>query len=152
MKKILPIIFIALFSFSALAQKEDRKERIKALKIAYLTEQLELTQEEAQKFWPVYNAFEEQKHAFRRQERQRKNLEEIKSLSEIEAKNLLVELIEKEQKHLQFKQDYLTNLQAILSPKKIVILHAAEDEFNRKMFAEFKKRRGEHPNPNSPKH
>ncbi|OIQ28336.1 MAG: hypothetical protein BM564_09705 [Bacteroidetes bacterium MedPE-SWsnd-G2] len=152
MKKILPLLLIALFCISAMAQKGDRKERIKALKIAYLTEELELTKEEAQKFWPVYNAFEEQKHKMRRNERKRKNLEEIKTLSEAEAQTLLDDLIEKEQNHLQFKQDYLKDLQAILSPKKIVILHAAEDEFNRKMFAEFKKRHGALSKSNSPKH
>ena len=44
--------------------QEGRAERLKSLRIALITEALELTPEEAQTFWPVYNAREAalQKH------------------------------------------------------------------------------------------
>ncbi len=44
--------------------QEERAERLKSLRIALITEALELTPEEAQTFWPVYNAREAalQKH------------------------------------------------------------------------------------------
>ena len=34
---------------------EKKKEKIEAMKVAYLTNELELTVEESQAFWPVYN-------------------------------------------------------------------------------------------------
>ena len=57
MKKYLYSLFIVLtFCFSTNAQKrKGHKEKIKLLKISYLTEQLDLTSLEAEKFWPVYN-------------------------------------------------------------------------------------------------
>ena len=57
MKRLLLILILTL-SFNSFAQEKDRHERIKALKIAFITERLQFTEIEAQKFWPIYNAFE----------------------------------------------------------------------------------------------
>ena len=52
------ILVLLLFAqFSLIAQKVKIKDRIEPLKIAYITQKLGLTSEEAQKFWPVYNKF-----------------------------------------------------------------------------------------------
>ncbi|MEN9570850.1 MAG: hypothetical protein RL172_2081 [Bacteroidota bacterium] len=63
MKKISLIIsFLSLF-FGAKAQEETQlpagknREDIEALKVAFISKELELTPEEAQKFWPVYNQY-----------------------------------------------------------------------------------------------
>ena len=60
MKKLITFICIIIFctlSISAQEKKESR-DKIKALKISYLTEQLNLTTREAQNFWPIYNDHE----------------------------------------------------------------------------------------------
>lgn len=64
MKKI--ILFLAFFaglSYFCKAQP-GKGERIEAIKVAYITKELNLTADEAQKFWPLYNQyFEELKKA-----------------------------------------------------------------------------------------
>ena len=58
MKKILFIaIFTITISLQVDAQPPRKGERIEALKIAYITQALKLTPEEAQNFWPVYNTY-----------------------------------------------------------------------------------------------
>ena len=58
MKRLIPIL-ILLISFSGFAQRGGEiQEKIKAQKIAFITDKLELTSEEAQQFWPIYNEFE----------------------------------------------------------------------------------------------
>ena len=58
MKKFLFIaIFIITISLQVDAQPPRKGERIEALKIAYITQALKLTVEEAQNFWPVYNTY-----------------------------------------------------------------------------------------------
>ena len=69
MRKISIIIATALLfiaSSSASAQDkgcapEDWRDRIKAEKIAFITDAVGLTSAEAEKFWPVYNKFEAEK-------------------------------------------------------------------------------------------
>ena len=68
MKKIFSIALSAMLllgAFTCLAQgKPDKKEwqeKMKAEKVAYLTDYMNLTSAEAQKFWPVYNQAESEK-------------------------------------------------------------------------------------------
>ena len=58
-KILFPIIFLLVTSLSFYKRIKKKREKVKALKVAYITEQLELTTDEAQKFWPIYNAFDE---------------------------------------------------------------------------------------------
>ena len=50
-------ILIITISLQVNAQPPRKGERIEALKIAYITQALKLTAEEAQNFWPVYNTY-----------------------------------------------------------------------------------------------
>jgi len=68
--------------FNAYSQRDGKMhERIKAQKVAFITERLNLSPEEAQKFWPIYNSFENKANKIRqndlkevRQAMQRGNL------------------------------------------------------------------------------
>ncbi len=65
MKKLLLIILLFSASFQiAIAQDDDKRlKKIEALKIAFITQKLELSPDDAQKFWPVYGNYEtEMKH------------------------------------------------------------------------------------------
>lgn len=61
MKKFILILSLSCIGFLAQAQDDDpskKAERIQALKTAFITQKLQLTSEEAQKFWPVYGNYE----------------------------------------------------------------------------------------------
>jgi|APLak6261672720_1056091.scaffolds.fasta_scaffold04795_2 hypothetical protein len=58
MKKFLFLLLFITFTLNVTnAQPPKRLERIEALKVAYMTQALKLTADEAQKFWPVYNSY-----------------------------------------------------------------------------------------------
>lgn len=64
MKQFLLLAFTVLLCFNGISQKGRVFEKVKELKMAYMTRELNLTSEEAQKFWPVYyNYFNELKQA-----------------------------------------------------------------------------------------
>jgi hypothetical protein len=57
MKKYIFLILFLITTFSY-GQNGKKLERIKALRIAYISNKLNLTSEEAEKFWPVFNTFD----------------------------------------------------------------------------------------------
>ena len=60
-KLILLLAFIINLSYICLAQPDDNKtSKAEAVQIAYLTKQLDLTPEEAQNFWPVFNNYKQE--------------------------------------------------------------------------------------------
>ena len=137
------IITLALcFSLSAFAQKK----KIKSLKVAFITEKLNLTEKEAQKFWPVYNAYDDNVSNLKFNEL-RKVVHEIResyaSVSDDKANELLNKALEIEDKIHSENIKLIKKLRGIISSKKILALKNAEEDFNRKMLEEFNKRRRE---------
>jgi hypothetical protein len=142
MKKItLTLLFIAI-SVSAFSQGKEKKERIKSLKIAFITEKLELTETEAQKFWPIYNAHESNNDALRQQSRQNRKNADLGSMSETDAKTMIGKMLILEQKKLELRKQFTTDLMTVIPAKKVILLKISEDEFNKRMFNEMRKRRG----------
>ena len=141
MKNTFIILFLILTSWSINSQNSDNKEKIKSLKVAFITENLALTESEAQKFWPIYNAYESEKDIQRRL-----GYEKRKAISddvtESQARVMLVDFIKFERDRESLRVDFIENLlkQNVLPAKKILKLKTAEDEFNRKMLHEYKKR------------
>src|SRR5436190_20382368 len=70
---LLTFILVSCTTFSTYAQPEkfqEKKEHIEALKVSYITQKLNLTKEEAQKFWPVYNEYQDTKDALHKEQRE----------------------------------------------------------------------------------
>lgn len=139
--KLIIITLLLLLSLNNFAQDNDKRERIKALKVAYLTEQLDLSKNEAQQFWPIYNAFEAQEQQLRKEKYLLRKDTDIASLTEQEAKEMIEDMIASENKKHVLREKFVKDLQSILPSKKVIKLKLAEDQFNKKMFEEYKKRR-----------
>jgi len=53
---LLSLIFVGC-SITTFSQKQEPRINMYALKVAFITKDLNLTTEEAEKFWPVYNTY-----------------------------------------------------------------------------------------------
>ena len=146
MKKIIITFLFASLTLTAFSQGKERKERIKALKVAHITEKLDLSAKEAQQFWPIYNTYDENMSTLKH-EKVRKIRQEIKqnynTLTDEKAQELLNRLAEAENNIHNERIELATRLKTIISPKKILLLQIAEEDFKRKLFEQFKKRRHE---------
>jgi len=142
--KHLKLLALLLFvSINAMAQQKH-KDRIKTLKIAVITQKLDLTEKEAQKFWPIYNAHDKEISAIKSNDIRaiRKDIREnIASLTDDKATLLLARLDKAEDKIHALRIQFSKDLSSVISPKKIILLRMAEDDFRRKMFEQFKKRK-----------
>ena len=66
---------------------------------------------------------------------------DFESMSDSEAENLLEEMMTTDKRKQELKQQFVKDLLKILPAKKIIILKATEDAFNRRIMQEMKKRR-----------
>ncbi len=146
MKLFIITFLVYIFSLSGFAQNQDRRDRIKSLKIAFITEKLNLTQTEAQQFWPIYNAFEDTYAKLRKETRMERTDFNYESLTDTEANKLLDSMLDSETEKLELRKKFLQDLKAILPAKKIILLKVSEDQFNRRMLQEMQKRREEYRN------
>ena len=144
MKKFLAVLLLTGFILPGFAQDSadagNRKtdgSRIEALKIAYLTKKMELSTEEAQRFWPVYNKYSAEIRQTRMDQRRNKTPE-----------------LEREEKLLQLRKKYNIEFSKVLGSAKSNSFFRAEKEFGSYVQKELTERRkmrqsqpGQHQNP-----
>lgn len=136
------IVLILLLSTVASIQAQDKKdhrEKIKALKVAYITQELNMNPEVAQKFWPVYNSYECQRRDLHRREHIK--IENVQTISEAKAEEMLKEYLAVEKEEYAIKKQLFSDLKKILSSQEIIKLHKLEENFNKKLLKEYRSRK-----------
>lgn len=118
---------IISITMSAIAQDDAPQKRdggrLEALKIAYLTKQLNLTTEEAQKFWPVYNKY-------------------IGEMRQLKQPNVKMDELELEEKAVAIRKKYKNDFTQILpGGDRVNRFYKADREFNMMLQREMMERR-----------
>ena len=135
-------LVIFLFLLVATVQAQDGKhEKIKAWKTAYITEKLSLTASEAEKFWPIYNKYDEKFHELRKKERTeifKKLRDGVENITDKEANELIEKNLSIESSGLELRKKMTVELRKVISPKKIISLKKAEDDFKRELLDRYR--------------
>jgi Spy/CpxP family protein refolding chaperone len=147
MKKSVLIICVTLFfsTFSFAQTSKEGRKKIKALKIAYLTEQLNLTTSEAEKFWPIYNEYNKQQNkkrsSYRETLKKTVHKDDIDKVSEEQAKTLVNLKIQTDKELYELQKKFVDKIVGVIPYKKIIKLQIAEMEFGRKLMRKYKHKR-----------
>lgn len=114
------ILFICLIILNASGQQEVRKgERVHALKIGFITQRLDLTTDEAQRFWPVYNSYEN-------------------DIRQMVLANKGGDVLDNEEKVLNIRKHYRIEFNRILGAAKASKLFVAEKDFRSALLKKLK--------------
>lgn len=109
----------------AMAQEGDKQTdggRLKSYQIAFLTKKLNLTPEEAQRFWPVFNKYEDEIRITRQQNRQAPE-------------------VEMEEKMLTVRKKYFDEFSRVLNKERADRVFKADREFKDGVRRELMERR-----------
>ncbi|WP_353779497.1 sensor of ECF-type sigma factor [Winogradskyella sp. 3972H.M.0a.05] len=148
MKKLIIPILIMFMSIGVYAQPGGHKmrEKVRAQKVAFITQRLNLSVEEAQQFWPIYNAYEDKVANTRKND-----LKGVRQamrngdLSEAEAQKILDQFMAVEDKLHEAKKQLVSDLKNVIPPQKIIQLKVTEEAFNKELLnklREMRKQRG----------
>lgn len=139
---ILAVLVLAVPTTEAQDKKKDWNDRWKAEKIAYITDAMELTSAEAEKFWPIYNKCEsEKRNSFKIVIDAYKALEEALQAgkSDDEINHLLNKYIEAQNFGKDIDSKYVLEYRKILPGKKVAKLYIAEESFRRRQIHRLNK-------------
>ena len=143
--KSINVFLLALFSLSSIgimAQGEDleRREKMESLKIAHITNELNLTPEESEKFWPIYNQYDDARRQLK--EEMRPTRKELNGdMTEKEAQQLVEDHIAMKTKELELEKQQINDLIPVIGYQKLVQLHKAEQTFRLQLLRQHQKGR-----------
>lgn len=150
LKKGMLMLFTAIgFSMISIAQPgakmEQKKEKVEAMKIGFITQQMNLTPEEAQKFWPVYNQMNNEIENLRK-ERQlsRENVKDnFETMTDPEFEKLINDEIASRQKEFDIQKKYVAQFKSVVPIKKVAQFYRAEEQFKRKLLEKIQEKKQE---------
>jgi hypothetical protein len=116
--------------------QEERMERLETAKIAFLTQRIGLTSREAEKFWPVYNQYQNELKTLIQQ---RKG--DLQKQNQLPATDKIDMQLDMESKVLELKKRYTREFAKVLPPEKIVKLFQAERDFKNELIRELRERK-----------
>lgn len=124
MRKILYLMLLML-PFSGMAQTRaldgEGRQRLEAIQIAYLTKELSLNSQDAEKFWPVYNKYQD----------------ELRGLLKTGKEE---DVLDRQQKALDIRKKYKNDFVKILGAERTNKLFQAEDKFREMVKRELQNR------------
>ena len=144
MKPLATILFLCLLATNVLAQDEDLpqtqdtrvRDKIEAARIAYITDQLQLTPQEAEKFWPIYREFAERRRGIRQQLREStRNADPDQTDQEA-----VDQQFKAKQQELDLEKDYSGRLLKVISAQKLRSLPQAERRFRQMILDQIQRR------------
>ena len=133
---------MVLAATAVLAQPDpdERSEKVQAMRVAFYTQLLDLTPEEAQGFWPVFNGFLEQRESLQRQLKGNQNPD---NLADSELEDYVRRHFELKQRELDLERDTYQKLRKVLPLRKVARLPVAERRFRERIVEIIKENRQE---------
>jgi AraC-like DNA-binding protein len=145
MKNLL-IVCLILSSFSLFAQKkesnDEKKQRIEAARVSFITKKLELTPEESKEFWPVINEMETKIKTSRKalKDRFKKMKQEDEKIDEKTYQKLIEDMHEQQISILEIKNEYVQKIASIIGYEKTFRFeHQIQREFKKQLMDRMKK-------------
>ncbi len=127
-KTLFLLFFLLLHGYFCTAQDDDGKDKdIEAVRMAYITNQLKLSPEEAQKFWPVFNSYTKE---IRQARKENPN-----------------DIVDTQEKIVNIRKRYKIEFKKVFgSDERVNQTFKAENDFKIMLRNEYQKR---HPNANN---
>ncbi len=128
----------------AYSQKEGDasydKEKLERAKVAFITKRLDLSPDQAEKFWPLYNQFNENRKRLMKDMHPR--VKDGEQLTNQQAAALIDRRFELEQKILDLEKSFHKEITTVISPLQALKLDDVNKDFARHIYRMQKRKKG----------
>jgi hypothetical protein len=147
MKKVLyMIIAVSFLPLISLKAQNQNFEKFSTYKIGFFTKKMNLTTEEAEKFWPVYNEYQKQKNLIQRDKIMmiRNFNQNESSLSDSQLTEMGDKLIKDLSDESSLAAGFHKKIKEILPPAKVIRYYQAENQYKIQLLKELQENRQQH--------
>lgn len=130
--------------------KKEHFEKIEAAKKEYFTQELKLTDKEAEKFWGIYDEFSSAKKENRKKQREigKELRDKYDSIPEKEVKAKTESVLNLEAEDIEIRRNYLAKASEVIGYKRAAKSLYLDHEFRRELMDKVKEKRAEGKGPN----
>ena len=141
MKRILFTTLTLLATLAVFGQNNDPAEKIRRAKIALITERLDLSPSQAERFWPIYNEYTKKQRDVRKSfDDARRNYQPKKATEEDNQRLLQLGMKTKEQS-LHLEKNYSDRMLKVINSRQMLSLRKAENDFKAMILRRIQEQR-----------
>ena len=143
MKKIQLVLILAFLAMMAGKAQNTTREKLDAYRVGFFTKKMNLTSQEAEKFWPAYNDYQKKKNELQRERIMlvRDFNQNESALSDKELTEIGDNLIATFSRENEMAQDFHKKLRELLSPDKVIRYYQAENQWKAQLLNELQENR-----------
>jgi hypothetical protein len=147
MKKVLymitAVLIVPLISLSA---QNPNLEKFSTYKIGFFTKKMNLTSQEAEKFWPLYNEYQKQKNLIQRDKMTmiRDFNQNESTLSDSQLTDMGDKLIKDLSDESSLAVAFHMKIKEILPPAKVIRYYQAENQYKIQLLRELQENKQQH--------
>ncbi len=142
MKKLTALFLLFGLGIAPLLAQKNNRDKIESLKVGFISTQLNLSSEEAERFWPVYNKFNDEQVKLKRNAKLSilDEIEDMNALGASDAEKYLQEMIQFKYNEAELIKRYSLEFKRVLPVQKVVMLFKAENNFKKELLKQLKER------------
>jgi len=143
MKRLSMLFLLGLIAIPTIKSQNANREKLDAYRVGFFTKKLNLTSEEAEKFWPAYNDYQKKKNELQRERIMlvRDFNQNESALSEKELTEIGDNLIATFSRENEIAQDFHKRLKELLPPGKVIRYYQAETQWKAQLLNELQENR-----------
>lgn len=142
---LIGLVLLTILTLRSVAQDPEKvqsvNDKIEARKIALITQRLELTPEQAAKFWPIYRELSDRQKSIRRDFVQERRNFDPKTASEEEMKRMIDLGLKVKERQLNLEREYSERMRQVITNRQLVNLRRAEEEFRQRLIKRLQQQR-----------
>lgn len=146
-KSIYSLLILIFFSQMAFAQREGSfdKEKLKDARIAFITDRLDLSSQQAERFWPIFNKYSESREANLRKMASLNPRREEGEISDSQAKTMITERFKLQRQMVADEEKFVQEVSSVISYSQILQLNGIARDFTRMIYQRHRRRDDQKP-------
>lgn len=146
-KSIYSLLILIFFSQMAFAQGQGSfdKEKLKDARIAFITDRLDLSSQQAEKFWPIFNKYSESREANLRKMASLNPRKEEGEISDSQAKTMITERFKLQRQMVADEEKFVQEVSSVISYSQILQLNGIARDFTRMIYQRHRRRDDQRP-------
>ncbi|GAB3835722.1 hypothetical protein GCM10028821_32770 [Hymenobacter jeollabukensis] len=143
-----PALLVALLLLGSLSTRAQQPggrqrpgQRLENARIAYITDKIALTPEQAQRFWPLFNEFTDKRRELRKQTKMGLRGQDFSTMSDKDIRAALDEQFKLRQGEINLEKEYVDKFAKVITLRQVAQLMQAERDFTKELIQRLDNRR-----------
>lgn len=137
---LVPFLFVCKLVLAQGPGRDFDSQKLQDAKIAFITSRLDLTPDQAEKFWPIFNQFSDQREANLKKMAALNPRRESEKLSESQAQENINQRFALQKKMIQDEEKFVKEISGVITYSQILQLHGLSRDFARMIYQRQRKK------------